>query len=216
MASRSETTRDALIRAAEHLFARRGFDVPVYEIHTQAGQRNASALHYHFGNRDGLTRAVFERHALSDADVRRIKKQLLARSDDPRAVVEAVVERQRAMLATAEDRDWLRIMSHAQLRAPVRRRMVETLWDEARQPLSPSLHALAVATRGHASHLDDALVQERTLTVFTFITSSVSGRAQAIDDGAGASLLDEDMFIVNLVDMAVAALLTPTMTSSRF
>jgi AcrR family transcriptional regulator len=215
MASRSETTRDTLLRAAEHLFARRGFDVPIHEIHALAGQRNASALHYHFGDLDGLTTAVFERHALSDDDVRRIKQELLARRDDPRAVVEAVVERQRAMLATPEDRDWLRIMSHAQLRAPVRRRMVETVWDEAGQPLSPSLHALVVAARDHAGHLDDSLVQERTLSVFTFITATVAGRARAIDDGPGDPLLDEEAFVVNLVDMAVAALLAPTRTSSR-
>ena len=216
MASRSATTRDALLRAAEHLFARRGFDVTVHEIHTQAGQRNASALHYHFGDRDGLTRTVFERHALSDDDVRRIKAELLAQRDQPRAVVEAVVERQRAMLATPEDRDWLRIMSHAQLRAPVRRRMVETVWDEASQPLSPSLHALTVAARDHASYLDDALVRERTLTVFTFITSTVASRARAIDDGPDDSLLDEDVFVVNLVDMALATLLALTITPSRF
>ena len=71
MASRSEATRDTLLRAAEHLFARRGFDVPVHDIHARAGQRNASALHYHFGDLDGLTSAVFERHALSDDDVAR-------------------------------------------------------------------------------------------------------------------------------------------------
>jgi AcrR family transcriptional regulator len=214
MASRSEATREALLRAAEHLFARRGFDVPVHDIHAQAGQRNASALHYHFGDLDGLTRAVFERHALSDEDVAMIKTQLLTGSDDPRAVVAAVVERQRAMLESREDRDWLRIMSHAQLRAPVRRRMVETVWDEARQPLSPSLHALAVTARDHAGHLDDRLVQERTLTVFTFITATVAARARAIDDETADLLLDEDAFVVNLVDMAVAALLAPTSAST--
>ena len=216
MASRSVTTRDALLRAAEHLFARRGFDVTVHEIHTQAGQRNASSLHYHFGDRDGLTRAVFQRHALSDDDVRRIKAELLTQRGKPRAVVEAVVERQRAMLATPEDRDWLRIMSHAQLRAPVRRRMVETVWEEAGRALSPSLHALTVAARDHASYLDDSLVRERTLTVFTFITSTVASRARAIDDESDDSLLDEDVFVVNLVDMALAALLALTMTPSRF
>lgn len=212
MVSRSETTRDSLLGAAEHLFARRGFDVPVHEIHTRAGQRNASSLHYHFGDLDGLTRAVFERHALSDDDVRRIKAELLTQRDKPRSVVEAVVERQRTMLAMPEDRDWLRIMAHAQLRSPVRRRMVETVWAEAGQPLSPSLHALTVAARDHASYLDDSLVRERALTVFTFVTSTVASRARAIDDGPDDSLLDEDKFVVNLVDMALAALLAPTTT----
>jgi len=49
---------------------------------------------------------------------------------------------------------------------------------------------------------------------FTFITSTVAARARAIDDGPGGPLIDEDTFVVNLVDMAVAALLAPTRTSS--
>ena len=47
-------TRDRLLRAAEYLFARSGIDVPIREIHERAGQRNASALHYHFGGRPAV------------------------------------------------------------------------------------------------------------------------------------------------------------------
>src|SRR5205085_1882241 len=50
--ARPVTTRDKLVDAAARLFAERGIDnVSINEIVRAAGQRNASAVHYHFGNR---------------------------------------------------------------------------------------------------------------------------------------------------------------------
>lgn len=52
-----------LIRAAERLFAERGIDaVSLREITRQAGQRNSTALQYHFRDRDGLLRGLIEKH----------------------------------------------------------------------------------------------------------------------------------------------------------
>ncbi|MDQ1521575.1 MAG: hypothetical protein QOI55_2648 [Actinomycetota bacterium] len=70
VASKSDT-RAHIIRAAEQLFAGRGIDaVSLREINRAAGQRNASALQYHFGDRNGLVRAVIEKHR-ADTDPRR-------------------------------------------------------------------------------------------------------------------------------------------------
>lgn len=196
-----------MIRAAEHLFARHGFDVPVQMIHDVAGQRNSSALNYHFGDRQGLLNAVFESHAMSDTEVLEVTRLLLTDGHDPRAVVDAVVHRQRVLLATPEGRDWLRIMSHAQLRAPVRQRMLDTL-DGMQPPLSPSLQALTAVLHAHVPELDAALVEERALRGFTFLTFTVADRARAVDDGQ-KSLLDERRFADNLADMVLGALLAP-------
>jgi AcrR family transcriptional regulator len=60
---RTERTRNRLIRAAERLFGARGINgVSLREINRLARQRNASALHYHFGSRDGLVRAILRKH----------------------------------------------------------------------------------------------------------------------------------------------------------
>jgi AcrR family transcriptional regulator len=66
VATDTETTRDKLLRAALHLFARQGLDVPLRDINELAGQRNASALHYHFGGRPELLTAIIDRYRLSD------------------------------------------------------------------------------------------------------------------------------------------------------
>ncbi|MDY7101507.1 MAG: helix-turn-helix domain-containing protein, partial [Actinomycetota bacterium] len=55
--------RAELIRAAEQLFAEHSVEgVSLRAINRAAGQRNASALQYHFADRDGLLRAVLAKH----------------------------------------------------------------------------------------------------------------------------------------------------------
>jgi AcrR family transcriptional regulator len=52
-----------LRRSAEMLFAAHGVDgVSLRQISRDAGQRNTTAVAYHFGSRDGLLRAVLEHH----------------------------------------------------------------------------------------------------------------------------------------------------------
>lgn len=57
--SRRGETRTRLILAAERLFGERGIHgVTLKEINEAAGQRNESALHYHFGSKTALLEAI--------------------------------------------------------------------------------------------------------------------------------------------------------------
>jgi AcrR family transcriptional regulator len=59
----ANSTPDLLIDAAARLFAERGVDnVSIADIVRSADQRNASAVHYHFGSRDDILLAVLTRH----------------------------------------------------------------------------------------------------------------------------------------------------------
>jgi AcrR family transcriptional regulator len=61
--ARGEATRERLLDAAVMLFAERGLrGASLREINEAAGQRNTNALHYHFGDREGLIRALTARH----------------------------------------------------------------------------------------------------------------------------------------------------------
>ncbi|MFB0932841.1 MAG: TetR family transcriptional regulator, partial [Pseudomonadales bacterium] len=56
--SRSEATQDALIHAAIALIAENGLEnISIRSIIEASGQKNESALQYHFKNRDGLIKA---------------------------------------------------------------------------------------------------------------------------------------------------------------
>jgi AcrR family transcriptional regulator len=58
-----DENRLRILRAAERLMADQGIDgVSLREINREAGQKNASAIQYHFGGRDQLLVAVLARH----------------------------------------------------------------------------------------------------------------------------------------------------------
>jgi AcrR family transcriptional regulator len=58
---RSADTRERLILAAEKLFAEQGVDaVSLRQVNTAAGQKNASAAHYHFGSKEELIASIYE------------------------------------------------------------------------------------------------------------------------------------------------------------
>jgi len=60
--------QSAIITAAERLFAARGIEgASLREIMREAGQRNTTSLQYHFRDRDGLLRALVEKHVSSVA-----------------------------------------------------------------------------------------------------------------------------------------------------
>jgi len=64
-------TRQKIITTAERLFAERGVDaVSLNEITREAGQKNKSALSYHFGNKSSLLLAIIERHEAAILDQR--------------------------------------------------------------------------------------------------------------------------------------------------
>ncbi|UTP40334.1 TetR family transcriptional regulator [Phenylobacterium sp. LH3H17] len=62
----TEGTVDQLLSVAEQLFAERGVaQVALTHIVAQSGQKNRSAVHYHFGSRAGVLAAVMNRRLAS-------------------------------------------------------------------------------------------------------------------------------------------------------
>lgn len=104
-------TKEKFIAAGERLFAREGVHrVKVKDLNELAGQRNASALHYHFGSRDGLLRAIVDKHQqVVDADR---AERLAALGPDPelRELVEVVLAPLAERLRSPSGRDYLRIV----------------------------------------------------------------------------------------------------------
>lgn len=90
----SSDARSALITAAETLFAERGVNgVSLREVTRAAGQRNTTALQYHFTDRAGLVRALLVKHG-QDVGARRnvlLDQYELAGRDDLRALASALI-----------------------------------------------------------------------------------------------------------------------------
>ncbi len=201
------TTPEKLIDAAAVLFAERGVDnVPVAEIVRAAGQRNVSAVHYHFGSRDEILRAVLARHVPVIAERR---EQLLAEArarpaSDVRSAAEAVVRpvtefaqrgwRERAYLQIGSELSGAVDRIPPETRALLARTVGQAAWKLLRQRC-PGVPA-------------DLWRVRRELCI-AFIGRAAGDRAHLLDRGGPRRILSDDRFVDNLVDMVIGAMTAP-------
>jgi AcrR family transcriptional regulator len=205
VATDTETTRDKLLRAALHLFARQGLDVPLRDINELAGQRNASALHYHFGGRPELLHAIVDRYRLSDAEHAAIEEELRSGPHDIREVVDGLVHRSCAWLATPDGRDYIRFVFQFVVRLPLR----EQLLEGTETPSLASVRVQAELIHEALPDLPERIVRERAVASLDLVLLQVAERARILDDEDGRGLLAEDEWMANLVDMATGLLTAP-------
>src|SRR6185295_619338 len=84
-------TREALLDAAEGLFAEHGIQASSLRAITQRAGANLAAVHYHFGSKEGLVRAVFSRRLkpLNEERLRRLEACDLEAADAVEQVLDA-------------------------------------------------------------------------------------------------------------------------------
>jgi len=107
-------TREALIDAAEQLFATEGLDgASLAAITKKAGQRNGGAIHYHFGGRDGLLGAVLDRHetVLDEARMTALNELRQSGPVSIEALMRVIVESLAGQLDSDSGRSFLVIQS---------------------------------------------------------------------------------------------------------
>ena len=191
---RVSDAKERLIRAAEHLFARHGVHrTQMNEINARAGQRNPSAVHYHFGSREGLLNAIIEQHsAVVDAERAR---RLDAVGHEPTLgdLVAAIVGPLTAELATESGRDYLRIVPQSLGTTPV---------------APPAITAAFTLAEKALSELPQPVRNERLSAMFLAASTLLAKRAADIDEGRTAGL-DDETFTANLIAMATAMLTAP-------
>jgi AcrR family transcriptional regulator len=77
---RASSTREAILTAAERLFAEHGvFAVSNRQVSEAAGQGNNAAVGYHFGTKTDLVRAIEQKHR---APIERLREQMVAEIGD--------------------------------------------------------------------------------------------------------------------------------------
>jgi AcrR family transcriptional regulator len=189
--------RARLLRAGERRFARDGVaGARLADIVRDAGQANDSAVGYHFGSREGLLRAIVERHV---AAMER-RRQTPAVDADLRTVVELVVAPTADLLRTDDGRDFLLIMEQV------------SDWSGlgAGRP-NPVLDGTLLATQ--LDRLGDLLVvevgpvlaRERAALLVTFLTSALAARARSRGTGR-RQRLGHEKYVAHLVDVLTGAL----------
>ena len=197
----SSGTKASLVREAERLFARRGvYQVTVREITEAAGQRNVSALSYHFGSREGVLRAILLRHGDPIDEERGTLLAGLGPEPSTRELLRTLLLPMAARLSTPEGRDYVRIVAQLTGRFPV--------WRDPDE-LSPSnLRRILTLLEARPAGLSPALRRERVVGVIMLMTSAFAERARALESRKRLAL-DEARFLANLADMLVGALEAP-------
>lgn len=194
-------TRARLIAEAERLFAEQGiWKVRVQDIVAAAGQKNSSALSYHFGSRSGVLDAILREHG---EPIDQDRGEVWASLDDDHtpALIEALVQPLTHRLATDSGRCYLRIV--AQLSADFSR------WDFDPTHVPANLNAILRLLRDRSSADDKAQRDERVLGMIQLMTASLAERARRIE--AGDPLATQDhAYAANLVDMLTGIIEAPS------
>ena len=190
-------TRAALLDEAERLFAERGiWSVTNREITEAAGQRNVSALNYHFGSRSALLAAVLGRHG---AELEANRAELLADLPEAAATTELVdvlVTVYAGALGTSAGRNYVRIVD--QLRSE--------LADWRTGPASGDVHLQR--TLSALEERPDAKPEvrsQRLVAMMMLMVGMTAARAQAIADELDLDM-DHQAFVDSLTDILVAVL----------
>ncbi|KAA0232887.1 MAG: hypothetical protein JJLCMIEE_03507 [Acidimicrobiales bacterium] len=201
---RSRRTRDRILDAAEKLMVEKGVDgVSLREVNAAAGQRNASAVQYHFGNRDGLLGAIIDRHR---APVETARQALMARhpsvGNSTRQWLECLIEPLTALLADASGRRYLQIIAQLVERPDVGPVSLLAALDErssARRCIDEMVAGL--------DRLPAALALQRSELAVSFALSALAEQARRHDAGTDRRLGDP-VFSTDLVDVLEAVLTT--------
>lgn len=199
-------TRTRLLRAAAHLFARNGIDgVRNHQIHTLAGQRNESAIHYHFGGRWNVVAAILEENELVAAPVVEAHRDALR---TPAEVVAFLVDRLAVGLTSPEGRDWLRIVSELMSRFSAEGR------DMTRAP-TRGIEEIAERLCTQVEGLPRPVVRRRAIAMVRFMTAQMAERARQIDEDVAIRPVREGQFLDELAAMSLGIVLAPRWSGPR-
>src|SRR5688500_9225331 len=161
----STATKARLLREAERMFARRGlWQVTVREITQAAGQRNVSALTYHFGSREGVLDAILRRHGDPTDVARGEHLEALGPDASTRALIAALVLPYAAHLRTPAGRDYLRIVAQLTGRFAA--------WRERPPGTGPWLVEVLTMLERRPTELDPAIRRERVVAMIMLMTTA--------------------------------------------
>ncbi len=205
------TTRERLIVAAERLFAIRGIgSVSSREILEAAGQRNASAINYHFGGKPALIRAIVAYRAGPLRERRRrafAELDAAGASNDLRRLVRAFVQPLAIEVADPGSHyvGFLsQVVPERDLGGPQ-----TSIWDPA-----SNQYETGQRLRRCLPDLPEAVLERRFRFAMTAIIHSLTNHRAAVDGGR-ADPADLDVLVDDLVDAITGMLAGPCTRSGR-
>lgn len=206
---RGDVTRERLMRAAELLIAQDGIEnVTVRAIVLEAGQKNESALQYHFQNRSGLLDAI---HKQRNAEVRTYREALLqpylqGQTPDLRDICQLMVKPSYTL--AREDTGFRHYVRGFGPRIAQSSRPIQMVFDNASSEgvtfLLDHLHRLV-------KEMPEAIFLARLESTLRFVSLSMSHQA---GPSRGFASTQGDRFISNLQDAMAGIMSAPLSTET--
>lgn len=200
--SRGEATRLALMRAAEKLIAENGSsNVTIREILEAAGQKNESALQYHFKNMAGLVAATHRFRDEQIVEARMICLAELAAKPQPPALRDIAHVMVSPTFSLARE--------HSDFRRYIRAFSLQLASGEGRALLSVRKNAgntdaqIAALLRRALPHLDANGYERRLEAAIRFASVSMHAHSQQSNAFRGKT---SDLFFESLLDGLVGLL----------
>ena len=206
--------RQQLIAAAERLFAESGIDaVSLRQINLEAGQKNSSAAHYHFGSKDALIMSIYQVRMESVNKRRMLLLQDIQtnkRHHDVRALVEAIVlPIMDETDADASGQHYIRFMAQAMGHPQLD--LIE-LWQ---QEHSDGLELTLKYLRETLNDIPPVLFGQRFGLAFEQIIHSLADREKLRRSSGGTFQIDSALFVNNLIDSIAGAMAAPVSEKTR-
>jgi AcrR family transcriptional regulator len=207
-------TREALLLAGERLIAEYGIDaVSLRQINTEAGQRNSSAAHYHFGSKEALVRAIFDFRMERVNRNRQSKLSVVleqsAGHPEPRQLVETFVYPIVEEIRDSEGGSfYIRFLSQA-----ISHPQTDT------NKYSENMLAVAASSafnqlKRAVPDIPEPILGQRFGLMWEMILHALADRERDSELRARSQHIDQDLFISNLIDTATGALVAPVAAST--
>jgi len=205
--TRTLATRAKIIGTAEQLFAEKGIaSVSLNEITRAAEQKNRNAVHYHFGSKEALLQAIFEKHWAPISAQRSAMIETLERNGDIQLeeVASALV---RPVAARFDDPDGgiAYIKISAQLAAANILNFYKHEDDRADPGYGPNMAGLWAP---FMTHLPKPVQEQRMSLIVGMLFHGLADHAVYRDSG-DAALANTELMVSNLIDSLCAVLSAP-------
>ncbi|MGK3204448.1 TetR family transcriptional regulator [Amycolatopsis sp. MEPSY49] len=203
--ARASATREAILTAAERLYAEHGvLAVSNRQISEAAGQGNNTAVGYHFGTRADLVRAIARRHSAAVEELRARRLAELGPGADLRDWVRCLVHPSTEHLARAGTPSWFarftaQVMTEPSLRSAI---AVETL-------SSPSLARTVEGLSRCLPELPADVRAERNAMTRQLLIHTMAERERALAEGSDTPRANWHEAAIGLTDALVGLWLAP-------
>ncbi|WP_225829152.1 TetR/AcrR family transcriptional regulator [Streptomyces naphthomycinicus] len=204
-AEQVSATREAILDAAERLFAEHGvYAVSNRQVSEAAGQGNNAAVGYHFGTKADLVRAVARRHAERIETLRERSLAAAAGSADVRDWVDCLVRPVTEHLAGLPTPTWYARFCAQVMTDPA---LHEIMVEESLA--SPALREAIVGLNRTLPELPPEVRAERGQMVRVLILHTCAERERALAEGSPTPRASWSEAATGLADAVVGLWLAP-------